>query len=456
MVIDPRIDPRFDPRLLPPLPPSDDFDLLDAPTIARLRGLKSAKKVGGVRHKGKKGKKCARESSSEDEEEQPTKRGQRGRPQGVSNYTAADITKLFSIIQKILPLGPKGWKRVHEDYDAYRCARGRPERSLKSLEGKYKGYLKMKKPTGTGTCAPEVKQAHAIESLITERAGMRELSDDIDNDSGANSSDNDIEVLDPPPSSDVHTAIARRAPTPPLRHTSRKSAPELVNKLSRAFDPEVQRARDEERFDRSAQNTQVFTLSQQLRDAHATADNLRNQISIIQQHLNDAERARDVALLKVEMMGFGGGRRAERGRHHRRGDNSRNRSPRRSRSPRRRSPAHKFRCEERYADGGACTYWITDEDDSEKENHHRSSLSRTQIHYRGRSQSAGPSRLRGQHSPSPVRPATPLMQALTHFDESSSLVTGNSVELTVTPNRVGGVPLSLIISAPHTQNDSAQ
>jgi hypothetical protein len=48
------------------------------------------------------------------------------------------------------------------------------------------------------------------------------------------------------------------------------------------------------------------------------------------------------------------------------------------------------------------------------------------------------------------------MQASTHFDKSSSLVTGNSVELTVTPNRVGGVPLSLIISAPHTQNDSAQ
>ncbi|KAJ7257277.1 hypothetical protein C8J57DRAFT_1074477 [Mycena rebaudengoi] len=433
----------IDPRLLP-LPPSDDVDLSDAPTIANLRGLKPAKKVSGVRHKDKKGKKRARASSSEDDEEQPSKRG---RPHGAANYSSEDTTKLLSIVRKVLPLGPKGWKRVHEKYDNYRRDNNCPKRSLKSLENKYKGYLKMKKPTGVGTCSPNVKEAHAIESLITERAGMRELSDDVENDSGAHSSSDDIEVFDHPSSSAVHTAVARRAPTPPLRHPSKKSAPELVNKLSMAFDPEVQRARDEERYNRSTQNTQVFTLSQQLRDAHVTADNLRNQISILQQHLNDAERARDVALLKVKMIEYGGGRRAERGR--RRGDHSR------SRSPYRRSPARKLRCEERYADGGACTYWITDEDDSEKENHRRSSLSRSQIYYRGCSPSAGPSRLRGQHSLSPVRPATPLMRTSAHHDESLSLVTGNGVELTVTPNRAGGVPVSLIISAPHAQNDTA-
>jgi hypothetical protein len=43
------------------------------------------------------------------------------------------------------------------------------------------------------------------------------------------------------------------------------------------------------------------------------------------------------------------------------------------------------------------------------------------------------------------------MRTSTHHDESSSLATGNSV----TPNRAGGVPLSLIISAPHAQNDTA-
>jgi hypothetical protein len=48
-----------------------------------------------------------------------------------------------------------------------------------------------------------------------------------------------------------------------------------------------------------------------------------------------------------------------------------------------------------------------------------------------------------------------LMRTSAHHDESSSLVTGNGVELTVTPNRAGGVPVSLIISAPHVQNDAA-
>lgn len=319
-------------------------------------------------------------------------------------------------------------------------------------------YLKLKKPTGSGVCPPEVKRAHALEARINERAGTRDVSDfDLNDSTSGESSDDDVEVIDDPT---IHTAVARRAPTPPLRR-SRKSAPDLIDKLSRAFDPAAQRARDEERYHRSAENTQVFTLSQQLRDAHTSAETLRNQISILQQHLNDAERARDVALLKVDMMD----RRTEKADRWTRGRNSR------SRSPRRRSPSpRKIRCEARYPDGGACTYWVTDASESEKENgerHRRSPLpQRTQIFYKPRSPhrrspSPGPSnwadRYRTQRSPSPPRPITPLMRSSTVHDESASLVTGNSgVELTVTPNRAGAAPVSLIISAPQMQNGPSE
>lgn len=75
----------------------------------------------------------------------------------------------------------------------------------------------------------------------------------------------------------------------------------------------------------------------------------------MQQHLNDAERARDVALLEVKMMQYPpptrrGGDRDE----HQRGRYE-------YRAERRRSPRRMIRCETRYADRGACTYWVSDQ-----------------------------------------------------------------------------------------------
>ncbi|KAJ7772878.1 hypothetical protein DFH07DRAFT_146407 [Mycena maculata] len=293
----------IDPRLIP-LPHGNDHDLTDPAAIANAKGLKPAKKVAGARHidKDPKGKKRRLDSDSEDD--RPTNK--RGRPSGSQNFSAADKKALFDPVQQELPLGGKGWKAVHQIYDTYRRANNRAKRSVSSLETKYKGYLKLKKPTGDGICPPEVKRVYEIEALINERAGTRELNDsDIDDlASSAGSSDNDdeIQVIDKP---EVRTAVAQRARTPPL-HRQRRGAPELVDKLTRAFDPEVQKARDEDRYQRAAQNTQLFTLSQQLRDSHTSAESLRNQLTIMQQHLNDAERSRDVALLKLEMMDYRG------------------------------------------------------------------------------------------------------------------------------------------------------
>ncbi|KAJ6561938.1 hypothetical protein B0H19DRAFT_943801, partial [Mycena capillaripes] len=136
------------------------------------------------------------------------------------------------------PVGAKGWKAITEDHNQWARESGRPVRELKSLEGKYKQLLKSKKPTGDPDCPPEVKRAHRIELKINNRIDTRELSDsDFDDDAG---SDDSIEVLD---QSIICTAFARRAPTPPP-HRTRMNAPELVNKLSQAFDPEALKSRD--------------------------------------------------------------------------------------------------------------------------------------------------------------------------------------------------------------------
>jgi hypothetical protein len=180
------------------------------------------------------------------------------------------------------------------------------------------------------------------------------------------------------------------------------NAPDLVNKLSHAFDPEAQKARDAERSQRSFQTTQMFSLTQQLRDAQAANESLRNQITIMQNHTHDVERARDRAELRLEMVeaanGFGGGSRAP------------NQSRFKGRSDVVRRDG-KIRCEILYRDGGACTYWISDpsDDEAEKENKDPSppSHGRTSTHLHGDSSSFG-----RQPSPSPsrhplLRPDTP-------------------------------------------------
>ncbi|KAJ6559914.1 hypothetical protein B0H19DRAFT_1146063 [Mycena capillaripes] len=303
-------------------------------------------------------------------------------------------------------MGQKGWKKVAKRYN--KCARksNRPERDAKSLETKYKLLLKTKKPTGDASCPPEIKRAHHVERLINERAGTRELSDndddsdcDSDSDSDA-SSDGSIEVLERP-STKVHTAIARRAPTPPARRNSCMNAPELVTKLAKTFDPDAQQSREEERSQRSFQSTQLLTLTQQLRDAQTANDGLRNELASVR-------RACDRAEFKLEMYGHsfaGGGVVAK---------------PKRRRSSRSRYIADnypdlirhggKIRCERVYPDGGACTQWITDgespDDESEKENWNPTSSSLGDPlfprpsspfdHYTTSSSSAGPSHPRQQ------------------------------------------------------------
>ncbi|KAJ7348656.1 hypothetical protein DFH08DRAFT_648901, partial [Mycena albidolilacea] len=348
------------PALLP-LPGGADLDLRDGPTVANAIGLKRAEKVGGSRRKGKertdpKGKKRQRASSVSDNDSEPI--AKRGRPQGSANYGKEDVRKMFDLVAELLPVGQKGWKEVERRYNKWAKQNGRAERPPKALENKHKQYLRQKKPTGSGSCPPEVKRAHEIEDLINQRVGTRELSDsEFDDQSDDGSLDDDIEVVE-------RTAIARRAPTPPLPRKSRARGTDLANKLANAFDPEVQKGRDEARARRSFENTQILTLSQQLRDERATTETLRSENNILRNRIHDVERALERVELRNEMMSFAGGHRGRSLRRPRHSPRLRRSCPL-GYSSHKRDPGiervnGKIRCETKYPDGGGMTYWVSD------------------------------------------------------------------------------------------------
>ncbi|KAK7000755.1 hypothetical protein R3P38DRAFT_3615695 [Favolaschia claudopus] len=433
----------------PALQPHSDLVHTAAP------GSKPAEKAGTRRRKGKdkdtadgKGKKRQHVSSGSDNDSEPA--AKRGRPAGSSNYAKEDVRKMFEIIRKVLPVGQKGWKEVERLYNEWARANGRAERPPKALENKYKQYLRQKKPTGSASCPPEVKQAHEIEDLINARVGTRDVSDsEFDDASNSPSSDNDDDV--------VRTATARRAPTPPLpsrKTKSRARGSDLANTLATAFDPAAQQAREDARARRSFENTQIITLSQQLRDSQATAETLRTQVNLLQNRIHDLERNREREELRREMMEFA---RAESRGHSRTpfrrppGYRSRKREPGIDRSD------GQIRCEKVYSDGGRMTYFVSDPStdeyyNSDEENHPPYAYDRKAYDTfdsdprpsrlqrpvsRRRSPTPGPSRWAGRlHSPSPPRASTSAAPP--------APVTGNAVELVVTPQQ--GPSLSFVVS----------
>ncbi|KAJ7806031.1 hypothetical protein B0H14DRAFT_3153066 [Mycena olivaceomarginata] len=418
----------IDPALVP-LPDSTDADLRHPPTVFSAMGLSKTEKVAGKRvkahnrrdrsrsedshrAKGKTVKRPLHVSGSEDENEPVAKRG---RPSGSANYSKKEIKQLFAIIEVQVPLGQKGWKAVHESYSAWAQLNGYPKRAEKALEGKYKSFLKVKKPTGSADCPPEVVRAHELENLINTEAGTVNLSDN-DIDSGA-SSDHDIEFVE-------------QRPAP-----------------------------------RSSDNTQFFAISQQLRDSQALSERLRNEI-------RELERDRDRAEFDLKLMQFTHPSHG-RGRSHRR---TRRVTSSHKRAPGIERVDGKIRVETRFPEGGAQTVYYTDPSTGEEVSDHSDegfnsyfpSRSRSRSHHRDshtlptltsgpsyrpvsrrRSPTPGPSRHSVSHHhnttagpsynrctpsplPGPIETAhTPAPQA----QAPGPLVTGTAVQLVLTPAR---------------------
>ncbi|KAJ7122050.1 hypothetical protein C8R43DRAFT_1136322 [Mycena crocata] len=253
--------------LLPPLPMGDDRDLHDPRHIIRSRGLQEAPKVAGSRRKkGKRARSPSSDSDSDSVEHVPATK--HGRPQGSSNFTTANTGKLLDLVEKYLPVGEKGWKKIKAKFAKWARKNGRPERGGQSLENKYKQLIRTKKPTGDAYCPPDIKHAHRLKASIKERAATHELNDsdyDADADAGGESSDDDA------PSAPVCTAVACHAALPSTE-TLAQMPP---------------------------------TSSTRYHDSNATNDNLCNQMLSIQTRVHDAERARDRAELRLEMLQAG-------------------------------------------------------------------------------------------------------------------------------------------------------
>ncbi|KAG6808002.1 hypothetical protein H0H92_005725 [Tricholoma furcatifolium] len=326
-----------------PLPGDDDDD--DLPPVDRIlwKVAAPASKVGKVRvrstdpkGKGKQpfdapvAKRKAPSSaigSEEPEMKKTKKRG--GRSSGVANYSGDDIDMLLDIVEERLPIGGNSWNSCANEFCDWAKENGRPIRTVKSLEAKYKQLVKTSKPTGDAECPPHVERAHQIENAINEKAGTRDLDDadivDAYNEPIEISSDDEDNgdartargILKPvkktikiePGASPKLGPIARRVPSDHLSSASRNrasggQAQVLLSRISSALDPVAQAAREDDRAARSLHTTQIFTLSQQIRDLQSTVESLRSRLTESDRERHAAERRADRAELISIMSGY--------------------------------------------------------------------------------------------------------------------------------------------------------
>ncbi|KDR67831.1 hypothetical protein GALMADRAFT_216203 [Galerina marginata CBS 339.88] len=254
------------------------------------------------------------------------KRG--GRVNGAPNYSEVDVDALLDIVEVRLPVGPIGWTQVGEDFGKWAKSEGRPERTAKSLENKYKQLVRTKKPTGEGTIPSEIARALEIEQLILIEAETRELDDseivDQDDQDVLELSTEDEEDSPPArkPNKDVKTVkqepktysvglsrrMAEREQPAPRNRTSRvNQSQDFLSSISSALDPSTQEARDDARAARSMQSTQIFTMYQTLRDSQTTTETLRTRLQ--ESETARADALRKVDKLEIELRILTGGRR---------------------------------------------------------------------------------------------------------------------------------------------------
>ena len=211
--------------------------------------------------------------------------------------------------------------------------------------------------------------------MINEKAGTRNLNDSEfeDDKAGWGGSSGAEEVQESKPhDSKIHTAIASsdRSEVPQARRPHGSQTTELVGKLMQALDPEAQHARDEEHANRSFQNTHAFTLSANLRDAHARIETLHSELNDTHDRLHKVECICDCLDMELNfercMSAMSGIKREAL--------HSPNSHKNHKYLPDLVCIHGKVRHDEYFPEGGHCTTWITDGssasdwDDDHKEN----------------------------------------------------------------------------------------
>ena len=156
--------------------------------------------------------------------------------------------------------------------------------------------VKTRKPTGDVDCPPEVLRAHEIDHKLQSKVAYRDLDDQeiIDFEDGdSNDSDDEMsDTCDAPENNDGASPIPRRRPVPrvrttrveaplpsqePMRQASSKGA-DILEKISRSFDPEIQSRHEADRSSLMFQSQQLVLLQSQIRDLNSTILSLRGQL----------------------------------------------------------------------------------------------------------------------------------------------------------------------------------
>jgi len=296
-----------------------------------------------------------------------------GRVTGIANYSPEDLDALLDILEESLPLGGNAWNSASDEFNAWAQENGRPSRTAKSLELKFKQLVKTPKPTGDAEVPPHIERAHVIDDLMNDKAGSRDLDDE-------DIVDAELEVIEVSDSDEKgningakptikaeksHTGpVARRPPSNRLPTTSSHTRShnhgrDLLENISRILDPEVRRTHAEEHSVSTLQTGQLFTLSSQLRDSQRQIEGLRNQLLDAERRCRDAERRADRAELKAMITES---HRSQVTPHPRSRGMSRRFGPARAGW----RPHRHLRQEIHYADGGRVTRWLGSNDDEDE------------------------------------------------------------------------------------------
>jgi hypothetical protein len=89
-----------------------------------------------------------------------------GRQSGTSNWTAAEIEHLLSVIETIVPLNPADWDEVKAKFDV-RYAKN--NRALSALQRKFQALHRTKEPTGDPNIPSPVLSAQRIKRMIEDK-----------------------------------------------------------------------------------------------------------------------------------------------------------------------------------------------------------------------------------------------------------------------------------------------
>lgn len=171
--------------------------------------------------------------------------------------------------------------------------------------------MKTRKPTGGAECPPEVRRAHEIDHKVQSKVASRDLEDgeivDFEDGSGDCSDDEMSDSLGIPEDDDGGSPAPRRKPAPRVR-TARIEVPllsqeltrqpsskgtDILEKISKTFDPEIQSRREADRASSMFQSQQFILLQSQIRDLNSTILSLRGQLDDAERRRTDADRRAD-------------------------------------------------------------------------------------------------------------------------------------------------------------------